>query len=525
MFTVLYVDDDLDLLEINKCLLEEDRDFSIDTVPSAMEAIGRIPEGHYDAILSDYQMPGMDGIALLKFVRTHYGSLPFILFTGKGREEIVIEAVDNGVDYYIQKGTDVTAMIAELKHKITRAIERRRIEDALVKSRQQLTDIINFLPDATCVIDTCGRIVAWNHAMEVMTGIPMADMIGKGDYEYAIPFYGERRPVLADYLLHDLPGIDEEYRHIERKGKVINAEVYRPTVFGGRGAYLFVSASLLYDSGGNLTGAIETLRDMSELRRVQHDLEVAKEMNLGFANLIPVGIYEMDLMATLTFANDAAYRFFGLTGEDRKRKICIMDYIVPEDRERAARDIRGAMTGPKSTGQEYALRRKDGSIFPALIYGGKITDPATDRTTGLRGVIIDQTRRKREQEIVIENEERLKLAMQAGNIGIWDVDMRVRKIFHFGEWCNRELGFQLDEYNLDLATGIRLVHPMDIAGVIAAFYRYMKKKEPLFEYGFRARCQDGTWKQVIIRGKIIGRDTRGRPVRITGTVQTVHPYG
>ena len=136
MYSILYVDDDEILLGVNKIYLEKNGDFSVDIATSAHEALVRIPDANYDLILSDYQMPKMDGIEFLKIVRQRHGNLPFILFTGKGREEVVMEALNNGVDFYVQKGTDLKGMIAELKHKINRAIERRRIGDELDKSRQ-----------------------------------------------------------------------------------------------------------------------------------------------------------------------------------------------------------------------------------------------------------------------------------------------------------------------------------------------------------------------------------------------------
>jgi CheY-like chemotaxis protein len=149
MYSILYVDDEEVLLGLNKIYLERTGEFSVDTAKSAQDGLRKIPEQQYDAIVSDYDMPHMDGIGFLKEVRSRFGNLPFLLFTGKGREEIVIQAVDNGVDYYIQKGHDMHGMIAELSHKIKRAVERRRISDDLERSRQQMNDIINFLPDAT----------------------------------------------------------------------------------------------------------------------------------------------------------------------------------------------------------------------------------------------------------------------------------------------------------------------------------------------------------------------------------------
>src|SRR5512147_430193 len=98
MYTILYVDDDEDLLRLNRIFLEKSGDFCVDTVSSAPGALEKMGTAlaRYDAIISDYQMPGMDGIAFLKIVRDRYGDIPFLLFTGRGREDVVIEALDNG---------------------------------------------------------------------------------------------------------------------------------------------------------------------------------------------------------------------------------------------------------------------------------------------------------------------------------------------------------------------------------------------------------------------------------------------
>ena len=106
---VLYVDDEPYLLEVGKIFLEKDRTFSVDTFESASLALEQLPKKNYDAIVSDFQMPGIDGIEFLKRVRAADQDIPFLLFTGKGREEVVIEAINNGVDFYIQKGGDPTS--------------------------------------------------------------------------------------------------------------------------------------------------------------------------------------------------------------------------------------------------------------------------------------------------------------------------------------------------------------------------------------------------------------------------------
>ena len=93
MISVLYVDDEPGLLEIGKLFLEQSGQFHVDIVTSAHEALGTLKSTTYDAIVSDYQMPEMDGIEFLKAIRAQYPDIPFIIFTGKGREEVVIEVV------------------------------------------------------------------------------------------------------------------------------------------------------------------------------------------------------------------------------------------------------------------------------------------------------------------------------------------------------------------------------------------------------------------------------------------------
>jgi PAS domain S-box-containing protein len=154
--------------------------------------------------------------------------------------------------------------------------ERRQTEEALRESERRLADIINFLPDATLVIDREGKVIAWNRAIEAMTGIKASDILGKGNYEYSLPFYGERRPILVDLVLKPQKEIEVRYADIMRKDGTLTGEAYMPNMKGGE-VYLLGSAAALYDSEGYVAGAIESIRNITERKSIERKL--ANESN------------------------------------------------------------------------------------------------------------------------------------------------------------------------------------------------------------------------------------------------------
>lgn len=138
MISLLHIDDEKLFLEISKIYLEKDGDFIVDTVSSPTLALDTIRSNRYDAVISDYEMPGMNGIELLKKIRSEFGNIPFILFTGRGREDVAIAAINNGVDFYIQKGGEPKSQFAELTHQVKQAVAKRKTEEELIKKNEEL---------------------------------------------------------------------------------------------------------------------------------------------------------------------------------------------------------------------------------------------------------------------------------------------------------------------------------------------------------------------------------------------------
>jgi PAS domain S-box-containing protein len=155
------------------------------------------------------------------------------------------------------------------------AIENARLFEAAQETRRRMADIIDFLPDATLVIDRQGKVIAWNHALEVMTEVKASDMLGKGDYEYSLPFYGERRPILIDLVLLQYEEMEKKYANIKRHGTILEGEAIVPRL-RGESAYLYATASALRNAKGEIIGAIETIRDISDRKRAEQELEQAK---------------------------------------------------------------------------------------------------------------------------------------------------------------------------------------------------------------------------------------------------------
>jgi|WetSurMetagenome_2_1015567.scaffolds.fasta_scaffold01578_4 signal transduction histidine kinase len=143
MIRVLYVDDEPDLLDLAKIFLERSGEIVVDCALSAQAALEIIERNHYDAIVYDFQMPAIDGIAFLKQVRSGKENIAIILFTGKGREEVLIDAINNGADFYVRKDGDTKARFTELLHGIRQAVRSRMAKTELIRKNKKITLLSN----------------------------------------------------------------------------------------------------------------------------------------------------------------------------------------------------------------------------------------------------------------------------------------------------------------------------------------------------------------------------------------------
>lgn len=138
MISILFVDDEPGILDAVRIYLEDTGSCTVDTVQSASLALEKLEEHPYDAVIADYIMPDIDGIGFLQMVRRRFGDIPFILYTGVDREEVLIEAINKGVNFYLQKGGDPLPQFAELLHIIEQAVQKKKAEQELKKRNDDL---------------------------------------------------------------------------------------------------------------------------------------------------------------------------------------------------------------------------------------------------------------------------------------------------------------------------------------------------------------------------------------------------
>ena len=151
--SVLLVDDDRDFLLLVKEMLERMGRFEVTSAESVDEAFALLSRGRYDVIVADYLMPGATGLDMLRTLRADGNDTPFVMFTGKGREDVAIDALNSGADFYVQKGGDSGASFANLSKMIMHLVQARSAErrgheslDKAISKLQELDSIINQSP-------------------------------------------------------------------------------------------------------------------------------------------------------------------------------------------------------------------------------------------------------------------------------------------------------------------------------------------------------------------------------------------
>jgi PAS domain S-box-containing protein len=324
----------------------------------------------------------------------------------------VFNAVISVITHYSGDEENIITVIEDVT-------ERKRTEDALIGSERRLTDIINFLPDATFAIDTEGRVIIWNRAVEELTGVKAVDILGKSNYEYAIPFYGRRQPLLADFVLRPDRDAERRYSFITKEMDRLVAEPVEPLTIRGRLTYIWAKASPIYDLDGRITGIIQSVRDVTEQKQAEEKLKESEERYRTAIEYSNDGVAIVRGNVHL-YVNQRFCKIFGFDSPDEIIGETHEKTIHPDDLERV-RLINQRRQRGESVPDKYEAKgiRKDGRAVYVEISATGIKfrgEPVT------LAYLRDVTERRLASDALRDSEMRFRAIFDNANDAIFLVD-------------------------------------------------------------------------------------------------------
>ena len=290
---VLHVDDEPALLRVTKQCLELEGMFQVDSVSSVEEALAKLEKERYDAVVSDYQMPGKDGLEFLKELRESGNSVPFIMFTGKGREEVAIRALNLGANQYLNKTGETETVYTELAHTITELAKTKKAEELLRLSEERYRNLFENAKDVIILFDLKGNVTSVNKGAEEY-GFNRSGMLGKNMLKFIFKRYWPK-------LLKDVAQI--------ALGKTAEGRIEIHTPKGDKMAE-YRSNPIFSDN--RVVGIQTILKDTTERKKAEGELRESEERYNVLIESISVAFFAMDKDFRYTDWNKASERLTGI---------------------------------------------------------------------------------------------------------------------------------------------------------------------------------------------------------------------
>ncbi|MEI6796193.1 MAG: PAS domain S-box protein, partial [Methanomassiliicoccales archaeon] len=381
---ILVVDDEPGLADLAKSFLTDSEDLEVETVSSVSEARTLLGQRHFDAIISDYQMPVEDGIQFLKSLRHKGDDIPFVLFTGRGREEVVIEALNNGADSYLQKGGLPVPVYTELEHRVRKAVQKHRAERALQETAADLREAQEIAHMGRWDLDLVTGQIKWSDGLYTIFDVDPETF----------------NPTHDSFLRFTHP----EDRAIVDKAYTESAEKRTPYDFEHRlwlsdGSIKWVSeiGRTLYDDAGSPIRSVGTIQDITERKQNEAALKDASyARRLLEASLDP--LLAVDAAGRITDANAATSELTGVAREE----------LIDTDLSRYFTEPQKAKEGYLKAFEEGEVRDHPVTLLGPLgrevevIFNASVYKDEHERIKGIFVAVHDVTEHKRAEEQLIQ---------------------------------------------------------------------------------------------------------------------------
>ncbi len=499
---ILHVDDEPGLLDVTRLYLEQREQLRVMSVTSAADAFEALRTGHFDAIVSDYQMPDIDGIEFLQRLRSSGINIPFIIFTGRGREEVVIEAINAGADFYVQKGGKPTSQFADLAHKIRSAVERRRAERSLKASEENLRTIFETAPDLILSVDRDGSIVECNSRIVDLFGYTRKEIVGKS----------------IDAFVHhaSLPETPETLSAILNRGPVRNIQC-RMIRKGGGTRNVRINSSVIRDQDGERHRSVCIIENITRRKQAQKEVLAEKERLNVTLRSIGDGVIVTDTAGRIVLINRVAEELTGWSEKAASGKPLSEVFVIinEETRKPCENPVEKVLESGKIVGlaNHTALIARDGTERAIADSGAPVKD-SRGEIIGVVLVFRDVTEeRRREEEIRRYEREYRELADHLPHI-IYKADTAGNIVF-----MNQSglAAFEVSEEEILNQPFMPNLHPDDLASGLRVFGDLLATGTPVtnFECRFVARRGKGRVFPVITNVTAI-RDSEGRIIGTQG---------
>ncbi len=502
---VLLVDDESSSLKVAKQCLEMEGNFQVDTASSVEEAMKKLEKKTYDAVVSDHQMPGKDGLEFLKELRDKGNAVPFIVFTGKGREEVAIKALNLGADQYLNKAGDPETVYGELAHSIRNAVERSRAEERLRESEEKFRSMFENANDAMIHLDGSGRILEVNRKAEEVFGGSKKEVLGKHFTKIGI------------FSIKDIPRLMRGFANgFTGKKVTLNLRIKNQR---GQEILLECSASPIR-LGKKAVGRLVVARDVTERKKTEEAEErirASEERYRSLVELTPDSIVTFDLKGVITSCNTASTKMTGYSKDEIVGKhFSKLRFLRARDIPKHLKLLSSAARGKVPESLEINCIRKDGTpylvevCFSLLKEGGK--------TIGFQVIGRDITERKRAEERLREGEEKFRnLAEQSPSMIFINKN---GKIVYANEKCEEIMGYKRDEFYSPDFNFFTLIAPESRDRIKASFSRHTQGKE-VAPYEYTIVTKEGRTMNAILTTKLIRYEGKQA---ILGTVTDVTEY-